>query len=312
LASPHITPSFKRIGLIVKHHHPEAEALASSLVKYSVSLGCQVLFADESEALARQVILAHTPTSSTTPQIQIIDKKSIPGLSDLIIVLGGDGTFLSIARLMQHHCVPVLGVNMGQLGFLTETMRNEALATVKDILEGKIVPTISERTLLEVTLKRKDEIIFQGPVVNDAVISKGAIARIIGMHIWVGGRWVHHVRADGIIVSTPTGSTAYSLAAGGPIVEPTVPALILTPICPHSLTHRPIVIPDHLEVKVCLNDRPGHVLLTLDGQDAVDLVQGDCVHIKKFEAFKLQVIANPNRDYYALLREKLKLGARQL
>src|SRR5206468_10765724 len=124
---------------------------------------------------------------------------------------------------------------------------------------------------LEVTLRRKNKIIFQGPVVNDAVISKGAIARIIGLQVSVNSKWVHNVRADGIIISTPTGSTAYSLAAGGPIIEPSLPAVLLTPICPHSLTQRPLVISDSAQIDIKLSHRPGHCLLTLDGQDVVDL-----------------------------------------
>jgi NAD+ kinase len=121
---------------------------------------------------------------------------------------------------------------------------------------------------------------------------------------------VHNVRADGIIVSTPTGSTAYSLAAGGPILEPTLPALIMTPICPHSLTQRPLVIPDHSEIQICLNHRPGHVLLTLDGQDAVDMSEDDVVTVRRLKKHSLKLISSPTRDYFALLREKLKFGMR--
>jgi NAD+ kinase len=164
--------------------------------------------------------------------------------------------------------------------------------------------------LLEVTLLRKNKTIFQGPVVNDAVISKGAIARIIGMQVSVNNQWVHNVRADGIIVSTTTGSTAYALAAGGPIMEPSVPALVIAPICPHSLTLRPIVIPDSSTVRICLNHRPGHVLLTLDGQDAVDMKEDDVVLIRRFKKHSLKLVSSPTRDYFSLLREKLKFGAR--
>jgi NAD+ kinase len=202
-----------------------------------------------------------------------------------------------------------MGVNMGQLGFLTEIKRTEALDMLSQILAGK-KPLINERALLEVTLKRKNQIIFQGPVVNDAVISKGAIARIIGLQISVNGKWVHNVRADGIIVSTPTGSTAYSLAAGGPILEPSIGGLILAPICPHSLTQRPLVIRDDAEIQIFLNHRPGHVLLTLDGQDAVDMKEEDVVIVRRFKKHSLQLISSPTRDYFSLLREKLKFGMR--
>ncbi|CAM6054755.1 unnamed protein product [Sphagnum tenellum] len=241
--------------------------------------------------------------------VHVIPKAQLVDTCDLIVVLGGDGTFLSIARLMKSHSIPVMGINMGQLGFLTEIKKHETIQTLGDIIDG-IAPSINERALLEVTLVRKDKVVFQGPVVNDAVISKGAIARIIGIQIWVNDKWVHNIRGDGIIVSTTTGSTAYSLAAGGPIVDPAVPALVITPICPHSLTLRPLVIPDTSIVRMCLNHRPGHVLLTLDGQDAVDMREDDIVTIRRFRMHSLKIVSSPTRDFYSLLREKLKFGIR--
>ncbi len=238
-----------------------------------------------------------------------MEKARLPEVCELIVVLGGDGTFLSIARLMKARSVPILGVNMGQLGFLTEIKRTEAYSVLKSIVDGK-KPRISERRLLEVTLKRKNRVIFSGPVVNDAVISKGAIARIIGLEVGVGGKWAHNVRADGLIVSTPTGSTAYSLAAGGPILEPDLPGVILTPICPHSLTQRPLVLSDQAEVQIRLHHRPGHVLLTLDGQDAISLNEDDLITVRCFKRHALKLISSPTRDYFSLLREKLKFGMR--
>jgi NAD+ kinase len=198
---------------------------------------------------------------------------------------------------------------MGQLGFLTEIKRSEVRNILTEILGGKPA-LVSERALLEVTLARQGKVIFQGPVVNDAVVSKGAIARIIDLDVAINGRWAHSVRADGIIVCTPTGSTAYALAAGGPIMEPQVSALILAAICPHSLTQRPLVIPDSSEVQILLKRRPGHVLMTLDGQDAVDMKEGDIVTIKRFKKHSLKLISSPTRDYFQLLREKLKFGMR--
>ena len=202
-----------------------------------------------------------------------------------------------------------MGINLGQLGFLTEFKRTEALPAIQAILDGH-PPLIHQRDLLEVTLLRKNKAIYQGLVVNDAVISKGAIARIIGMEIWVNSHWVNHVRADGMIVSTTTGSTAYALAAGGPLVEPSVPALVVAPICPHSLTLRPLVVSDQSEIRIRLTDRPGHVLLTLDGQDVVDMKEDDIVNLRKFKKHPLQLIASPDRDFFGLLREKLKFGVR--
>ncbi len=295
-----------RVGIVVKHHHPEAAQLAIDVGSLLLSRGCEVLFADESARVFEQFVKANAKNKSGA---RIVPKPKLVDLCDLIVVLGGDGTFLSIARLMRSRSVPLMGVNMGQLGFLTEVKKTEIAASLEALLDGAPMVT-SERALLEVTLKRQNKIIFQGPVVNDAVISKGAIARIIGLQVGVGGRWVHNVRADGIIVSTPTGSTAYSLAAGGPIIEPTLPAVILTPICPHSLTQRPLVIPDHTEIELKLSQRPGHVLLTLDGQDAVDMNEDDVVTVRKFKKHQLKLISSPTRDYFSLLREKLKFGMR--
>jgi NAD+ kinase len=296
----------KKIALVIKHHQPEASLLATEIAELILSQNIQPFFAKESKLLAQKI--AQKVKHKKLP-IRIIAKARLVDECDLIIVLGGDGTYLSIARLMKNRSVPVMGINMGQLGFLTEFRRTEALDALKKLIRGT-PPLIHERHLLEVTLQRKNKVIFKGQVVNDAVISKGAIARIIGMEIWVDSKWVNHVRADGIIVSTTTGSTAYALAAGGPIVEPSVAALVIAPICPHSLTLRPLVISDQSEIQIRLNDRPGHVLLTLDGQDVVDMKEDDIVRIRKFKKHTLKLIASPDRDFFSLLREKLKFGVR--
>jgi NAD+ kinase len=296
-----------RVGFVIKHHHPEAAALAVELADFVLKQGLDTAFADESRSVAQSV--KSILKASMRKHVQIVKKDRLLDVCDLIIVLGGDGTYLSIARLMRERSVPVLGVNMGQLGFLTEIKRTEVRNVLAEILRGMPTP-ISERALLEVTLTRENRVIFQGPVVNDAVVSKGAIARIIDLDIAINGTWVHSVRADGIILSTPTGSTAYSLAAGGPIVEPNLSALVLAAICPHSLTQRPLVIPDSLEVQILLKRRPGHVLLTLDGQESVDMKEGDIVTIRRFKKHSLKLISSPTRDYFQLLREKLKFGMR--
>jgi NAD+ kinase len=294
------------MGLIIKHHQPEVAVFASEVSEFLLSRGVSLFFAEESELVAHEIARALKVEKN---KIRVVPKPRLVDLCDLIVVLGGDGTYLSVARLMTNRSVPVLGINMGQLGFLTEIKREEAIQTLGNILNG-VAPLIHERTLLKVILQRKNKIIFQGPVVNDAVISKGAIARIIGMRVWINDTWVHDIRADGIIVSSTTGSTAYALAAGGPIVEPSIPAMVLVPICPHSLTLRPLVIPDSSIVKVCLFQKPGHVLLSLDGQDSIDMKEGDCVLIRRFEKHHLKLISSPDRDYYSLLREKLKFGVR--
>ncbi len=295
----------KKIGLVVKHRQSDAASFAIELAQFILSKKVKLVFSEESRLLAQSLI----KNIKNDRNIEITSKTELMDECDLIVVLGGDGTFLSIARLIQKKSTPLIGINMGQLGFLTEIKQTEAIQLLGELIAGKS-PTFQTRSLLEVTLRRNNKIIFKGPVVNDAVISKGAIARIIGMKIWVNSQWVHQVRADGIIVSTPTGSTAYALAAGGPIVEPSVAAIILAPICPHSLTLRPMVLPESCEIKICLNHRPGHVLLTLDGQDVINMKEDDIVSIRCYKEHSLKIISSPSRDYYSLLREKLKFGAR--
>lgn len=302
-----------RVGLILKHHHPEAEQLATQIADFLVSQNRKIIMAEENRGLAKRLnkkfSLGMKVKKGRLAPVSVVEKPDLPSECDLIVVLGGDGTFLSIARLIRQRSIPILGVNMGQLGFLTEFKKEEAIASIESILNGA-PPLISERALLDVTLIRGKKVVYSAPVVNDAVISKGAIARIIGMEISVNNQWVHTFRADGVIVSTPTGSTAYALAAGGPIVEPHVSALIVAPICPHSLTLRPLVISDSSEIRICLNHRPGHVLLTLDGQDAIDMKEGDIVMVKRFQRHSLKLVTSVTRDYYCLLREKLKFGVR--
>lgn len=302
----------KTIGFVVKHHHPKARSLALELGEDLLQRGYSVIFCTESQEISKTLTETleksdQKKQSDKHGKLSVHEKAELVDLADLIVVLGGDGTFLSIARLMRSRSVPILGINMGTLGFLTEVNHAEAKSTLDEVLSGKNT-SIQTRTLLEVTLKRGKEILFQGPVVNDVVISKGAIARIIGIRVCLNGKPINSVRADGIILSTPTGSTAYSLAAGGPILEPTLGAVILTPICPHSLTQRPIVISDENEIELCLNHRPGQVVLTLDGQDVFEMHEEDTVTVKRFKKHSLQLISCRERDYYSLLREKLSFG----
>jgi NAD+ kinase len=289
----------KRVGLVIKQNQPEATALALDIAHLLLNQKYEVFFIKG--ALDPNLI------PKRDSKIKHIAKDDFAKKVDFVIVLGGDGTYLSAARLMQEVSKPILGVNMGTLGFLTEVRREEIYDALNKILtEGKV--RVSERVMLQVQLKRKGKKIIDSIVVNDAVISKGAIARIIGVKIDVNGEWANTVRADGLIVSTPTGSTAYSLAAGGPIVMPTLDCMMLTPICPHGLTQRPLLLPDHVRVELTLSHKPGHVYLTLDGQDGIDLKDGDVITISRFNKHKLKIVKAPNRDYFMLLREKLNFG----
>jgi NAD+ kinase len=309
----------KTLGFVVKHHHPKARSLALELGEDLARRGYSVIFCTESQEIAQSLLdtLRQSPIRGKKKggkpgKVTVVTKPKLVDLCDLIVVLGGDGTFLSIARLMRSRSVPILGINMGTLGFLTEVNHLEAKQTLDTVLRAKGPVKVLERALLEVTLKRKNKVVFRGPVVNDVVISKGAIARIIGIRIHLNGKMINTVRADGIILSTPTGSTAYSLAAGGPILEPNLGAIILAPICPHSLTQRPIVVSDSNEIELCLNHRPGEVVLTLDGQDVFEMKEEDVVTVKKFAKHPLRIVSTPGRDYFSLLREKLSFGNRDV
>ena len=300
------------IALVIKHNHTDAAGLALECAQFILSKEAKVVFAAESKHLAQELkaTLRLVGRPKDVKKISVVEKDQLPVKSDLVLVFGGDGTFLSIARLMKKRSIPIMGINMGTLGFLTEIKRDEALARIAEILDGKKLPE-STRSVMEVVLRRKGKIIFQGPVVNDVVISKGAIARIIGIHVSMEGKLISNIRADGVILATPTGSTAYSLAAGGPIVDPSIDALVLAPICPHGLSQRPLVLPDRFEIQMRLTHKPGHVLLTLDGQDAVNMHEDDLVCVRRFKKHKLRMISSPARDYFAVLREKLKFGQKE-
>lgn len=292
------------IGLVIKHNQPEAAALATEVGELLTNRGFKVFIADES----KKAVCFNEPQCEK--KIKFIAKHELPKKCDFIIVFGGDGTYLSIARLMTQRSLPILGINMGTLGFLTEVKKNEVFDTINKIFSHQKTQKIhiSERSMLEITVIRKGKKIPQGVVVNDAVISKGAIARMIGVKVMVDGAWASTLRADGMIISTPTGSTAYSLAAGGPIIAPEMNLMLLTPICPHSLTQRPLVLPDSMAVEIVLETVPGHVFLTLDGQKAFDLQGGDQIRITRFKKHKLKTVTAPHRDYFSLLREKLWFG----
>jgi NAD+ kinase len=199
-------------------------------------------------------------------------------------------------------------VNMGQLGFLTEVKKTEMISALDAALKGQL--PVSERTMLECVHSRKGKTVSSTVIVNDIVVSRGAIARIFDLKVLVDNKLVTNIKADGIIVSTPTGSTAYCLAAGGPIVTPDVAAMAIAPICPHSLTLRPLIIPDTSEVTVIPQFKSGTVILTLDGQASMELKSGDVIKVTKYTRHPLRILRSPERDYYSLLREKLKYGYR--
>ncbi len=300
--------SAKRVGIVIKRRQEEAARLALEVAQFVLERHAMVVLDHENEAAAQQ-LLQLTGLPKKTRKVRVVPKDQLAKHCDIILVFGGDGTYISIARLTRGKSVPIMGINMGQLGFLTEVKASEALEFTDRILTGKPV-SLSKRSMLDVALIRDGKKIFEGVAVNDAVLSRGTVSRIIGIEIKINGQLVTLVRSDGVIVSTPTGSTAYSLASGGPILDPDVPALVMTPICPHSLTLRPLVVSDESEIEMCLAHKPGTVLLTLDGQEMVPLNAGDRVLVRRSKKNCLQLISSPSRDYFALLREKLKFGFR--
>ena len=281
----------KKIGIVSKPRKEDAGHILFELVKWLRDKGTEPLMDQETASLIE----------ITSPY----SRQDIAALSEFVIVLGGDGTLLSVARLIGARGTPILGVNLGSLGFLTEVTLDEMYPLLEDILLGKMI--IDERGMLEAAIRREGQEIAKYTVLNDVVINKGALARMILMETRVDGWLLNTYRADGLIISTPTGSTAYSLSAGGPIVYPTVGAVIISPICPHTLTNRPIVVPDDAAIEVTLLTEDEDVLVTLDGQEGHQIKFMDTVAIKKIKG-TTKLILSPKKDYYQILRQKLRWG----
>jgi NAD+ kinase len=234
-------------------------------------------------------------------------REELPAHSDLLIVLGGDGTLLSAARLAAARQVPILAVNLGGMGFLTTVPQDELYQILEEIFSEK--HRVSDRVLLEARIVRDGAVIRRQIALNDAVLNKAALARIMDVVLRVDGEYVTTYKADGLILSTPTGSTAYSLAAGGPIVYPTVESFVVTPICPHTLTNRPLVIPDTAKIEIDFQSEDAAVFLTLDGQIGIELARGDHIVVRKAQE-KLRLVRPAKKTYFEILRSKLKWGER--
>jgi NAD+ kinase len=225
--------------------------------------------------------------------------------ADLVVVLGGDGTMISTARLIGDAAILVLGINYGSLGYLTEFRIEEMFPALEAILIGDYA--VDRRVMLKIEHSRNGEVINTGRVLNDVVINKAAVARIIEIDVKLNGLFVNSFRSDGLIVSTPTGSTAYNLSAGGPIIYPSMNAVVITPICPFTLTNRPIVVPDTAEIELKLENENEGVVLTLDGQTGYTMQAGDRIHICK-SGTTFNIVQPANRNYFDVLRNKLKWG----
>lgn len=282
----------KRIGIICKRGKIEAIEILRGFVPWLKSKEIEVFVEPEAAKLLNA---------------KGVEKEQMPSLVDLIIIFGGDGTMLSVARLVGGKNIPILGINLGGLGFITEINKDELYEALDMALSGKYL--IEERIMLSAFVYRNGEKIADFLVLNDVVINKGTLARIIDLETFVNRVYLTEFKSDGLIISSPTGSTAYSLSAGGPILYPTLNCIIITPICPHTLTHRSIVLPDTFIIEVVLISDIEDVVLTLDGQVGFSLKKDDRVEVRKSE-FKTKIMMPPERDYFQVLRKKLKWGER--
>jgi NAD+ kinase len=286
------------VGLVAKQRVEAAASVLAELAAWLEARGVRVIFETETAALAG--LPAHRPTTS---------REELPAACDLIVLLGGDGTLIGMARRIAQADVevPIVAVNFGSLGFLTEITQDELYASLETVLDG--TAEIEERMMLRACTMRQGQVYANEIVLNDVVTTKAALSRIIELAVSVGGQPVMRVRADGLIVATPTGSTAYNLAAGGPIVHPVVDAVLLTPIAPHMLTNRPLVVAGQSEITV-EPDMKGsdEVFVTFDGQSGHALQIGDIVSVRRAE--RPLLVRSASRTYFDVLRQKLKWAQR--
>jgi NAD+ kinase len=283
-----------RVGLIAKPDATEAQHVLLALVEWLGARGVTVVLEKDTAGLV--------PTAA----VPAARKADLPGQVDALVVLGGDGTLLSMARAVGDLGVPILGVNLGGLGFLTATTLGEMLPALESWLAGAM--TVEDRMMLSARLVRGGQPTGEYIALNDVVITKSAMSRIIDLAVSVDGRHATAYRADGLIISTPTGSTAYNLSAGGPILFPTMDAIVLTPIAPHTLSNRPIVLPGGQRVDVTLR-ADQEVMLTMDGQVGVPLRERDVVEVQKACA-RIRLVRFEQKDFFSVLRTKLKWGER--
>lgn len=281
----------QNVGIVVKPGNEEALKTAGELSVWLKDHGLQMV--SEPRRAPR--------ADAAEDELDI----SIRENADLIVVLGGDGTIISAARLVGSKEIPVLGVNYGGLGYLTEFRIEEMYTAMESIISGDYVT--EAHVMLDIELRRGENKVASGRVLNDAVINKAILARIINIEVHLNGLFVNTFRADGLIVGTPTGSTAYNLSAGGPLIYPSAKAVVITPICPFALTNRPIVVPDDAEIEVTLGADSDGVMLTLDGQVGHKMQVGDRVSIKKSKIV-FNMVRPSNRNYFDVLRNKLKWG----
>ncbi len=280
------------IGIISRPRRSNISAVVPPLLQWLKERGVRALYDEET-------------ASALDDGTHGLSRERLAGESQFLLVLGGDGTLLAAARVAARCGIPILPINMGSLGFLTSFTLEELYPALEETLAGR--SSVSERVMLQVELQRNAKVIERQPVLNEAVIHKGALARMIELELRIDNVFVCRYRADGLIVATPTGSTAYSLSAGGPIVHPAVESFLITPICPHTLSDRPVVVQDSSSIDMKLSSETGSVFLTLDGQKGIPLESSDRVHISRAREM-LKLIQPPKKSYFEILHNKLKWG----
>jgi NAD+ kinase len=287
----------KRIGIVLKPNQPDALRTVCEVVAWLDERGIALVGTPEIE---RDRIQAETGCA-----VEQVQREELAANVDLILVLGGDGTMIATARMVGDREVPVLGVNYGGLGYLAEFRIGELYQALESILSGNF--RLDKRVMLDVELRRGGELITRNRVLNDVVINKSALARIIEIEAYLNHQFVNSFRADGLIISTPTGSTAYNLSAGGPVIFPSMNAVVITPICPFTLSNRPIVVPDVATIELLLKTDQEEVTLTLDGQVGFSLNVEDRIVIGK-SSVTFNLVQPSNRNYFDVLRDKLRWG----
>jgi NAD+ kinase len=283
---------FQTIGIISRPRRSNLAAVVPPLLDWLESRGIKVLYDTETAGALHD-------------SAKGLDRDQVAKNSQLLLVLGGDGTLLAAARVAAPLDIPILPINMGSLGFLTSFKLEEMYPALEETLAGRL-PS-SERVMLDVELEREGKVVERQTVLNEAVINKGALARMIDLELVIDGEFVCRYRVDGLIVATPTGSTAYSLSAGGPIVHPSVESWVITPICPHTLSDRPVVIRDSSHVEIDLSAGTESVFLTLDGQTGIPMQPADRVRMSR-AAERLKLIQPQKKSYFEILHSKLKWG----
>jgi len=286
-------PTISTVGICSKPNSPEARVVVPRLLEWlndrSIAVRCDM------------------ETAAYSPAVLGMPRAEVPAGCELVIVLGGDGTLLSAARAIGELEIPLFAVNLGGLGFLTAITIDEIYPELERAFRGE--HRIARRKLLSTEVMRGDEVVASYQALNDAVLTKAAIARMIDLEAWVDQQLVCEYKADGLIISTPTGSTAYSLSAGGPVIFPAVPAFCLTPICPHTLTNRPVLVPETSVIRILAHNPNESTYLTIDGQVGGPIAEGDAI-VCRASNHALHLIRPPNARFFDVLRQKLDWGKR--